>query len=214
MKFLTSLLMLVLLAVAAFAQAPAPTQTPQYVVVVPATQVVAPTPAPAPAPVAVEKTVVAKTSEWVDLGTNIGQSVGAAAKAVLHEAKDATFGKDVSVVQGIDNFSKTDAGRFTMLVIGWKVMGKDAIELLRKFTGVLIGIPIQIGLVALAVWITRRFWMVRSVVLTSEGPFYAKKKTFKLVNEDVNESDRYVGLFLTWAAFSVLSAVNVFSVIL
>lgn len=137
---------------------------------------------PPPVPVA-DKAISDKANEWVQVGTNLGTALGSATKSILHETKDAAFGKDVSLVQGIDNFSKTDAGRFTMLVIGWKVMGKDAIDLLDRVKNVAIGVPFLICWTALFVWFYRRNFTIRAVVATKEGPFWNRKITYQTVGE-------------------------------
>ena len=211
-KTFVLILSVILAGAVAFGQtAPAVEAQPQRVVV----EIQQTQKAP-PAPAAPAATAVQKTSEWVDLGTNVGTALGSALKGVVKETKDTAFGEGVSVVQGVDNFSKTDAGRFTMLVIGWKVMGKDALDLLRRFTGVAVGIPIQIVLICLAAWVTRRFWMVRSVVTSVKGPFWSKERavTYQVVNDDVEDDTRYTGLFMTWLAFALLSIANISWVIL
>ena len=148
------------------------------------------------------KSVAQKANEWAEVGENIGGAISTGLKSLAHDSKDMVFGKDVSVVDGIEKVSKTDAGRFTMLVIAWKVMGKDAMEIAHSMIGVIIGVPLVVILLLLATWITRRFFMVRTVVTSITGPFWAKdrKKEFKLINADLDDESRYGGLALTWIA--------------
>jgi hypothetical protein len=195
-----------LFAGAAFAQeqaAPAP--KPQEVVV--RIQQDAP-PAPKAAP-----TVAQKANEWVDVGTNLGTAFGAAAKSILHETRDATFGKDVSLVDGIDKFSRTDAGRFTMLMVGWKIMGKDAVELVDRVKKVAIGVPFLIGWACLFIWFYRRNFMAYSVRTGSTGNFWNKQHTYKVVNEDTSWSDgKCAGAVVSGLIFAAITlgvAINV-----
>lgn len=242
MKRINSILIAFLI-VASFAfgqetttQTSAPATTQQYVMVPVQTPVAAPA-----VQLAVQKVAqqVLPPNQFADVGSAIGaglnglvQSIGGATGNVVDKSVDVTgkavdraggvataiadrtFGKDVTLVDGIEKVSKTDAGRFTMLVIAWKVMGKDALDLLRHFTGVAIGIPLEVVLLCIATWVTRRFWMIRSSVTSSEGPFWNKKKTYELVNVKVDDDTRYTGLFITWLAFAVLSIMNIAFVIL
>jgi hypothetical protein len=206
MKILTrlSLVAALLFAGAAFAQEQSAPK-PQEVVV--RIQQDAPKPA-APAP-----TVAQKANEWVDVGTNLGTAFGAAAKSILHETRDATFGKDVSLVDGIDKFSKTEAGRFTMLMVGWKIMGKDAVDLLDRVKNVAIGVPFLIGWSWLFIWFYRRNFMTYSVKTGSTGPFWNKTHTYKVVNEDNDFSDgKSAGAVISGLVFAAITlgiAINV-----
>lgn len=143
----------------------------------------------APAPAKASPSAAQKANEWVDVGTNLGTAFGAAAKSILHETRDATFGKDVSLVDGIDKFSKTEAGRFTMLMVGWKIMGKDAVDLLDRVKNVAIGVPFLIGWTCVFIWFYRRNFMAYSVRTGKTGPFWNRVYTYKVVNEDDRWSD-------------------------
>ncbi len=133
-----------------------------------------------------KQTTAAVANEWAQMGTNMGSAVGSAAKAILHETKDATFGKDVSVVDGIDKFTKTDAGRFTMLVVAWKVMGRDAIDLLDRVKNVAIGVPFLIAWTLLFIWFYRKNFTAYAVLKSTTGPLWNRVKTYEKVNEDDN----------------------------
>lgn len=244
MKLFTSVILSVILTGVSFAQAPATAQPQEVLIRIQqdapkaAPAVPAPVAVPVPAPVAAAVKAVAP-NQFSEVGSAIGsglnglvESLGGAtgrtvdktgevtgavvdkSGKVASAVMDRTFGKDVTLVDGIDKVSKTDAGRFTMLVIAWKVMGKDALDLFRKVEGIAIGVPIGIFLIILATWITRRFWMVRSVVVKAEGPFWNKTKTYETVNTKLDDDTRYTGLFLTWLAFAILSFINVAFVIL
>ena len=170
---------------------------------------------PAPAPVVAPNTpasdAAAKVNEWVDVGTNIGTAIGAGLKSVAHDLKDETFGRGVSLVDGLDKVSHTDAGRFTMAVIAWKVAGRDALDLLQRFIGVLVGVPIQIVIVFAALWVTRRFTMTYSVKSKVTGPWWSNTRVveYKLVNDDLESDYRYGVLFATWIIAIIISLLNI-----
>ncbi len=201
-----SIVATMLFAGAAFAQEATPAPKPQEVVV----RIQQDTPAPAPfaAP-----TVAQKANEWVDVGTNLGTAFGAAANSILHESKDATFGKDVSLVDGIDKFSKTEAGRFTMLMVGWKVMGKDAVDMLDRVKRVAIGVPFLIAWTALFIWFYRRNYLPYAVVATKEGPFWNRKLTYKTANDDRDWGEgKTAAAFISSAVYAISTiaiAVNI-----
>lgn len=188
-------------------------QSPQEVIV----RVQTEHPATAPT-AAVQQTVAQNASEWVRIGTNIGTAIGSGLKSVAHETKDEVFGKDVTVLEGIDKLSKTDAGRFTMAVIAWKVAGQEATELTEYFTTkilhIVFGIPIILGWNALAIWFYRRMYLPRRIVVSSKGPFWNRERTWKIVNEDDNWGEgKTAGATITaiaWAAINIIIACTFF----
>jgi len=126
-------------------------------------------------------TVAQKANEWVEVGTNIGTAIGSGLKSVASETKDAVFGKGVTVIDGIDKVSKTDAGRFTMAVIAWKVAGNDAMVLLHRFIGVAVGVPLEIVVIGIYIWFIRRFTMTRQVKAKVTGGLFSKDRVVTYV---------------------------------
>jgi len=61
--------------------------------------------------------------DWVGVGSEIGNGVKEALNAVV----------DVS-----DKFSKTDVGKFTMVMVAWKIIGKDIIRIFLGIVFVII----------------------------------------------------------------------------
>lgn len=63
--------------------------------------------------------------DWVGVGGEVGQAIEEGLTAVVDVA---------------DKFGKTDVGKFTMVLIAWKVMGKDIIKIILGllFFGVLV----------------------------------------------------------------------------
>lgn len=212
------LIVILSLAVApAFAQEAA--QKPQEVIV--RVQTEAPKPVAPPA-----QTAAQKASEWVQLGGDVGSAIGSGLKSIAKEAQDATFGKDVSVIDGLDKLSKTDAGKFTMAAIAWKIAGKDAIHFtdivmarVDKYIATLI--HIGFGIPALAVWTLLAFMYIRRmyfpyrVIMKKEGWLWWAKKEYKFVNEDIEWSEgRITGLVITLILYVGISCLITFAVIL
>ena len=150
------------------------------------------------APEAAKSTVVQKANEWVDFGKNVGA------------AMDAGLG---SLTENANKFSKTDAGKFTMAVIAWKVAGRDAMELTNRVVRVFVGIPACIAFNVLFIWFYRRNFMAYSVVDTQTGPFWNRVRTYKTVNDDKNwgEGKTAAGVltFVAWIAMNLLLLCNV-----
>jgi hypothetical protein len=147
-------------------------------------------------------------SEFVKSAQDLGSAIGGGLKNLAHETKDMTFGKDKTIVQGIDDLAKTDAGKFTMAIIAWKVAGRDAIELVDRVKTVVIGVPLLIALNCVFFWFYRRNFTAYSVVKTSEGPWWNRKRTYVTVNEDSRWSDGKCGgavvTGLAWGASTII----------
>lgn len=61
------------------------------------------------------KTTVESTREWVSLGKEVGEAIDAGLGAVVKQA---------------ENFGNTRVGNFTLIMIAWKIIGKDIIRIL------------------------------------------------------------------------------------
>jgi hypothetical protein len=159
-----------------------------------------------PKPVVPPTTTVQKASEWVQLGNDVGTAIGSGLKSVAHEVKDATFGKDVTLLDGIDKLSKTDAGRFTMAAVAWKVAGKDAIHFtevimarvdryIATIIHIAIGVPLLIVWIWIACWFIRKNFMTHRVLVEKSGSRFrgTLKKNWKIVNEDELSDARKTG---------------------
>ena len=125
----------------------------------------------APAAVAKATTVAQKANEWVEFGKNVGSAMDAGLSSLTKNANE---------------FAHTDAGKFTMAVIAWKVAGNDAIALLDRAKHVVIGVPFLIAWTVLFIWFYRRNYVAYSVLATKSGPFWNRTRTYKTVNEDNN----------------------------
>ena len=145
------------------------------------------------------------------------------------QALDRTFGKDKTVVEGLQDLGNTNVGKFAMVLAAWKVMGKDAVGLLNTVQGILIGVPLQIVIILLYVWVMRRFFITRSVVLKKTGGMFSKERVveYGLVNvtsqydnkgsavivSRIDEDTKHAGLFITSLVFLIVSVLNIAQVI-
>ena len=93
---------------------------------------------------AVESVTPEKIDQWAENGKGIGIAIGSAAKE-LGLAADA--------------FLKTDAGKITVAMVAWKVMGRDVIRVIG-------GSAFFLVLVSIWVYIYRRTCLVGSVYET------------------------------------------------
>lgn len=91
--------------------------------------------------------------EWAGMGKEIGVAMKEGLTAV----------KDVAV-----DFSKTDVGTYTMVLIAWKVVGEDVL-------GLSLGmIVFTVGMLFIT-WSYRRTVLTRKVCVQDDGWFKAKK---------------------------------------
>ena len=83
-----------------------------------------------------------RVSKW----TEIGKGIGAATKEGLSAVTEET-----------NKFANTKVGLFTMIMIAYKIIGKDLIQLI-------IGAPLLITITVLFIWIVRRNYIVRKII--------------------------------------------------
>ena len=133
----------------------------------------------------------------------MGQEIGVALREVVTTI-DGTL--EVST-ERIDQFSETKVGKFAMIVIGWRMLGKDFYD--RGYT--LVGdLWLNIlGLIMLAITIhafyngMQLFLTGGMVVTKKEGPWYNRVKTIEksvpLHKSDIS-SDAYVSWVLIYLA--------------
>lgn len=121
--------------------------------------------------------------EWAGIGSEIGIAMKEGLTAV----------KDVAV-----DFSKTDVGTYTMVLIAWKVVGQDITGIFVGLLSFLIGVPIII-------WSYKRSCMARRVCIKDEGWFKAKEYKIIEIDGDINVA---AAIFLHALAFFILIAIN------
>ena len=66
-----------------------------------------------------------------------------------------------AVVDQAERFGTTKVGNFVMVMIAWKVIGKDMV-------GIILGIPILIAGICIWMWALRRFFIGYRVVVGNQ----------------------------------------------
>ncbi len=110
-------------------------------------------------------------SEWAGVGKEIGVAVKEGLTAV----------KDVAV-----DFSKTDVGTFTMVLIAWRFIGDDVM-------GMAVGLIVFFIGVIMIYWSYRKMCMPKRVLIKTEGWFKAKEWKIIEVADDVNVAGAIFG---------------------
>lgn len=125
---------------------------------------------------------------WVGVGGEIGNAVSEGLNAVV----------DVS-----DKFGKTDVGRFTMIMVAYKVIGKDIIR-------------IVLGLIFMVIFTTfmfrhyKRNFTTRRIVTKSNGWKIWLPKEFKIIeqdNYDGYEVVKFLNILLLLGGFGIIYAI-------
>lgn len=99
---------------------------------------------------------------WVGVGGEIGTAVKEGLTAVV----------DVS-----EKFSKTDVGKFTLVMIAWKVMGQDAV-------GLIVGLLFFLTTVTLVTLFFKRITRTRKVLIKDSG-WFKYPKEYKVIESDI-----------------------------
>ena len=100
---------------------------------------------------------VSSTLETYGEWAGIGKEIGVAMKEGLTAVKDVAI-----------DFSKTDVGLFTMVLIAWKVVGQDVM-------GLGVGLIVLVIGISFLSWSYRRTCMSKRVCIEDAGWFKAKK---------------------------------------
>jgi hypothetical protein len=101
--------------------------------------------------------------KWVGVGGEIGQAV-----------KDGL----TSVVDVADKFGSTNVGRFTMIMIAWKVMGKEVVQ-------IILGLLFFFTFLITLILIFRRIVLPRRIKIENPG-FFKYPKTYKIVTTELD----------------------------
>lgn len=99
-----------------------------------------------------------------ELGTwaNWGKEIGVATREAL-----------TAVVDQSERFGATKVGTFVMVMVAWRIMGKDLM-------GFVIGVPMLITVLCLWVWTVKRLFFGYKAVDTRTG-WLGLQKTYKLI---------------------------------
>ena len=108
--------------------------------------------------------------DWIGVGGEVGQAIEEGLSAVVGVA---------------DEFGKTDVGKFTLVLIAWKVMGKDIVK-------ILLGIVFFSVLVFLLSRFYRRTVADRRVCVevTPQGLWKRNIKKYEMVESELDGEER------------------------
>ncbi len=127
------------------------------------------------------KEKVDKYGSWVGIGKEVGVAVDSSLSAISKHAVE---------------FAQTDAGKFTMFIVAYKVIGKDVLRLV-------IGLFVLIGAITLLGWSYWRTCIPRSVLFKV---YPDKTKEYKIINAPTErpETDNMWGARITHGIFAIL----------
>lgn len=111
---------------------------------------------------AVYEKKIEQFGDWVGVGGEVGNAVNEGLSAVVDVA---------------DKFSQTDVGKFTLVLVAWKVMGKDVIK-------IILGIIFLAMFTWLLIYSFKRTCIDRRIVIEYKNPGfmkYPKEKKYELV---------------------------------
>lgn len=113
---------------------------------------------------------VKQYGDWIGVGGEVGQAIEEGLSAVVGVA---------------DEFGKTDVGKFTMILIAWKVMGKDIVK-------ILLGIVFFSVLVFLLSRFYRRTVADRRILTqrTPQGMWKRDDKKYEIVESSLDGDER------------------------
>ena len=115
--------------------------------------------------------------EWAGMGKEIGVAVKEGLSALTSE---------------VENVSKTDAGKLTMFIIAWKVIGDDA-------KGLIFGPIIMIFITLIYLYLFKKWYGVKKIKIkseVSEGLLWNKKiispAEYEIINPNDNDDDSFI----------------------
>lgn len=120
--------------------------------------------------------------------TSVGKEIGIAINDGLSAITEQT-----------SKFAKTTPGKFTMFLIAWKVMAKDAREITSAILGVAFGVPFLIFFEFLLISLFRRVTTKRRVLLSENG----KSKNYEYqdtwyTKDNKDSSDAKLAFVICW----------------
>jgi hypothetical protein len=132
---------------------------------------------------------LANYGKWVGVGGEIGTAIREGLTAVV----DVT-GK----------FGDTNVGKFTMIMIAWKIMGSDIVRIIFGIILLLVGIPI-------ALRIMKTFMPYRKILKTDPGLFKYPKE-YEIVKPDYqNDGSGVIWTFVVFAIYCGVVALIMFA---
>lgn len=108
------------------------------------------------------------TPEKVDKYAQMGKGLGIA----INEGLGA-------VTKNVEQFAQTSAGKWIMVLVTWKVMGEDAVNLTRTAVQYLVGGTLFIVGIPFWIWLVRRNCVQRPIATVEKTGFWTKKIVYK-----------------------------------
>ena len=136
---------------------------------------------------------VTQTAGW---GKEIGTMLREAGVAFV-ETTDGTLNV---TTEHLYKFADSKVGKYAMIFIGWKLFGKDGMDVLERLVGYLVG-SLMIIFLTKGLWALVRRYTVGSLVVTKkEGWWIFSKKTLEFKPSAI-EDDEMKGGILFGAGF-------------
>jgi len=130
------------------------------------------------AQLAIAEKKIEQFGDWVGVGGEVGKAIEEGLSAVVNVA---------------DEFTGTDVGKFTMILVAWKVMGKDVVK-------ILLGIFFFAVMTLLVVRIYRNSVQTRRKLVekTPQGLWKRPIKKYELVESKLDGEERlWLSIVLT-----------------
>ena len=118
---------------------------------------------------------VEKAHGWVGVGKEIGQAIDSSLAAITTRSNE---------------FADTKVGKFTMFLVAWKVMGEQAGAVLNAIVHFLYGFVELAFFFPIILWSYRRNCLPRRIVTAVEGPFWSRKKTYTILQPELDSQGR------------------------
>ena len=116
------------------------------------------------------------TPDKIDKYAQMGKGLGVA----INEGLGA-------VTKNVEQFAQTSAGKWIMVLVTWKVMGEDAINLTRTAMQYIIGsILFTVG-IPFWIWLVRRNCVERPILTIEKTGFWKKKITYADRSDPLHE---------------------------
>ena len=115
--------------------------------------------------------------KWVGIGKEVGSAVNDSLSAITTQA---------------DNFAKTGVGKFTMVIVAYKVLGKDLV-------GMTIGIPLLVVWISIFIYFWRRLYVPHKILDRIEG----KTKFYKVIEPGMHGDDRQIATAILFIGFLI-----------
>jgi len=111
-----------------------------------------------------------KDGEFTSKFSGFGREMGKAMNGFV-EAMDG--GMKVTT-ERVNEFAKTDVGKYAMIGIGWKIFASDILAMVESCFSKVTGVFLMLVFICLLRYGVRLFFVGKMIVTKKEGPWYAK----------------------------------------